>query len=75
MRIVVDVARCRGAGLCALTAPEVFDQDQEDGTVIVLADEPPPELRHAVGVAAQLCPNSVIRLEDLRSVKDGRGGS
>jgi ferredoxin len=62
MRIVVDVERCRGAGLCALTAPEVFDQDEEDGTVVVLVDEPPPELHHPVGVAAQLCPNAVIRL-------------
>jgi ferredoxin len=64
MRIVVDVERCRGAGQCALTAPEVFDQDEQDGTVVVLTDEPPPELHHAVGVAAQLCPNAVIRLED-----------
>ena len=64
MRIVVDVERCRGAGLCALTAPEVFDQDEQDGTVIVLDDKPPPELHHAVRVAARLCPNSVIRLEE-----------
>jgi ferredoxin len=64
MRVVVDVERCRGAGLCALTAPEVFDQDEEDGTVVVLVDEPPPERHHAVGVAARLCPNSVIRLEE-----------
>jgi len=64
MRIVVDVERCRGAGLCALTAPEVFDQDEDDGTVVVLADEPPPELHQAVYRAARLCPNSVIRLEE-----------
>jgi ferredoxin len=64
MRVVVDVERCRGAGQCALTAPEVFDQDEEDGTVVVLADEPPPELHHAVAMAAQLCPNAVIRLEE-----------
>jgi ferredoxin len=64
MRVVVDVERCRGAGLCALTAPEVFDQDEQDGTVIVLDDKPPPDLHHAAGVAARLCPNSVIRLEE-----------
>jgi ferredoxin len=63
MRIVVDVERCRGAGQCALTAPEVFDQDEEDGTVIVLDNEPPPKLHHTVRMAPQLCPNSVIRLE------------
>jgi ferredoxin len=64
MRVVVDVERCRGAGLCALTAPEVFDQDEEDGTVVVLVDEPPAELHEAVDAAARLCPNSVIRLEN-----------
>ena len=65
MRVVVDVQRCRGAGLCALTAPEVFDQDEDDGTVVVLNEEPPPELHDVVGAAVQLCPNSVIRLEEI----------
>ena len=64
MRIVVDVERCRGAGLCTLTAPEVFDQDEEEGTVLVLDDRPPPALHQAVIAAARLCPNSVIRVED-----------
>ena len=63
MRVSVDVERCRGAGQCALTAPEVFGQDEEDGTVVVLVEEPPPKLHHAVEAAAQLCPNSVIRLQ------------
>ena len=64
MRIVVDVDRCRGAGQCALTAPEVFDQDEDDGTVVVLVDEPPSDLHQSVARAAQLCPNSVIRLQE-----------
>jgi ferredoxin len=64
MRVVVDVARCRGAGLCALTAPDVFDQDEEEGTVLVLDDEPPPALHQAVLAAVRLCPNAVIRVED-----------
>jgi len=64
IRIGVDVDRCRGAGLCALTAPEVFDQDEEDGTVVVLVDEPPSDLHQSVALAAQLCPNSVIRLQE-----------
>jgi ferredoxin len=62
MRVVVDIERCRGAGQCPLTAPHVFDQDDEDGTVVVLDDEPPPPLYGAVRMAAQLCPNSVIRV-------------
>ena len=64
MKVEADIARCRDAGLCALTAPEVLDQDEHDGKVVVLDEEPPPEFHHVVGVAAQLCPNSVIRLEE-----------
>ena len=64
MKVFVDVARCRGAGLCALTAPEVFDQDEEEGTVVVLDPEPPATLHQKVVDAVGLCPNSVIRLED-----------
>jgi len=64
MRVAVDVGRCRGAGLCALTAPDVFDQDEEDGTVLVLEAEPPPAHQQAAVAAAGLCPNAVISLED-----------
>ena len=64
MRVVVDAGRCRGAGLCALTAPDVFDQDDEDGTVLVLDPEPPAAHEQQVAAAARLCPNSVISLED-----------
>jgi ferredoxin len=64
MRVVVDVGRCRGAGLCALTAPDVFDQDEEDGTVLLLEAEPPPAHQEAVVAAAALCPNAVISLEE-----------
>jgi ferredoxin len=64
MKVVVDRERCRGAGQCALTAPEVFDQSEDDGTVVVLDEEPPPELHAAVVRAAGLCPNSVISLLD-----------
>ena len=64
MRVVVDVGRCRGAGLCALTAPDVFDQEEEDGTVLVLDPAPSRAHQQAVVAAARLCPNSVISLED-----------
>jgi len=62
VRVVVALDRCRGAGMCALTAPEVFDQSEDDGTVVVLVGEPPPELEVAVERAVGLCPNGVIRL-------------
>jgi ferredoxin len=48
--------------MCALTAPAVFDQSEEDGTVVVLDPEPPAELEVPVLRAVGLCPNGVIRL-------------
>jgi ferredoxin len=62
VRILVDRDRCRGAGQCALTAPELFDQSDDDGTVVVLDEQPPPHLQEQARLAAALCPNSVIRI-------------
>jgi ferredoxin len=62
VRIEVDRDRCRGAGQCALTAPELFDQSDDDGTVVVLDEEPPVAKQEQARRAAALCPNSVIRL-------------
>ncbi|MER7620209.1 ferredoxin [Streptomyces sp. NPDC126503] len=36
----VDRERCVGSGMCALTAPTVFDQDDDEGLVLLLT--PPP---------------------------------
>lgn len=64
MRIRIDHDRCRGAGQCALNAPELFDQSDEDGTVVLLDDRPGPELEQSARLAAALCPNAVITLEE-----------
>jgi ferredoxin len=64
VKLTVDKDRCQGAGLCALTAPEVFDQDEEDGTVVLLDPAPPEDLHEAVRRAAGLCPNAVISTGD-----------
>ncbi len=58
MKIVVDRERCVGAGMCVLTAPEVFDQDDEDGKVKVLDPEPDD-----VADAVQLCPAAAIAID------------
>ena len=52
---------CVGAGMCVLTAPEVFDQD-DDGIVEVLVAEPPADEEDAVKQAATLCPSGAVRL-------------
>lgn len=63
MRISVDASRCVGSGVCAFTAPEVFDQGDEDGVVRVLRAEPPADQHEAVQQAVVGCPARVITIE------------
>ncbi|MDQ8702693.1 ferredoxin [Streptomyces sp. LHD-70] len=58
--LTVDRERCAGSGMCALTAPEVFDQDDEDGRVLLLTPRPGPGQRAAARLAAGLCPAAAI---------------
>ncbi|MFS8201443.1 ferredoxin [Streptomyces sp. CWNU-52B] len=62
MHITVDEEKCCGAGQCVLAAPEVFDQRDEDGIVVLLEPEPPAGLHAAVREAAAICPASVIEV-------------
>ncbi|MEU3626980.1 ferredoxin [Amycolatopsis coloradensis] len=55
MRLEVDRERCIGAGMCVLTAPDVFEQDEQDGRVRLLESEPAE-----IGDAVQLCPAAAI---------------
>jgi ferredoxin len=72
MRIVTDRDRCLGAGQCALHAPEIFDQSDEDGTVVLRTDTPPDDQHEVVRLAARMCPNQVITLyEDTASKAAG----
>ncbi|GAA1962642.1 ferredoxin [Kitasatospora viridis] len=64
MKIEVEEGKCCGAGQCALLAPEVFDQRDEDGIVVLLTAEPPPELHTAVREAAAVCPAAAIRVAE-----------
>jgi ferredoxin len=64
MLITVDTELCTGAGQCALTAPNVFDQSDEDGTVVLQQAEPPAEEHEAVRHAALLCPTRAIRAQE-----------
>ncbi|MDI3385009.1 ferredoxin [Streptomyces sp. B-S-A8] len=64
MEIGVDRERCAGAGMCALTAPEVFDQDEEDGRVRLLTARPVDGQRAAARLAAGVCPAAAITLGD-----------
>lgn len=63
MRIRIDQDKCCGAGQCVLAAPEVFDQRDNDGVVLLLIESPPESARADVERAARLCPALAIRIE------------
>lgn len=63
MLIRADRDKCIGSGACVLTAPGVFDQD-EDGVVVALAESPPTELEAAARDAVLACPAAAIWSED-----------
>ncbi|WP_067964207.1 ferredoxin [Nocardiopsis trehalosi] len=62
MKVHVDEDRCCGAGSCVLRAPEVFDQRDEDGIVVLLDAAPPADRHAAVREAADVCPASAIEV-------------
>jgi ferredoxin len=64
MKIIADTTRCVGAGQCVLTEPTVFDQSEDDGTVIVLISEPPADLEAAAKEAVHICPSQALSLSD-----------
>jgi ferredoxin len=64
MKVEVDADKCCGAGTCVLVAPDVFDQGEDDGIVILLDPEPAPELHAAVREAASVCPAAAIMLNE-----------
>lgn len=64
MKIKADTEVCVGAGMCVLTLPEVFDQSEDDGTVVLLDPDPPAHRDAAVRRAVQLCPSGALSVSD-----------
>jgi ferredoxin len=64
MRVTVDETKCCGAGTCVLLAPDVFDQRDEDGIVVLLDENPPEELHTIVREAVDMCPAGAIGLSE-----------
>lgn len=62
MHVEVDIPRCVASGQCVLIAPDVFDQRDEDGIVVLLDDTPPEDQRDAVRESALVCPAAAIRV-------------
>ncbi|MEU9117524.1 ferredoxin [Streptomyces sp. NPDC048483] len=63
MRVSADRTACGGAGMCALNAPDMFDQD-DDGLVTVLQSAPEGDDEHAAREAGHLCPSGAIQISE-----------
>jgi ferredoxin len=64
MKVIVDEAKCCGAGQCVLIAPEVFDQGEDDGIVILLQPQPGADQHTLVREAAAVCPGAAIEVSE-----------
>jgi ferredoxin len=63
MRVAADRDVCIGSGMCLVTAPAVFDQDDEGIVALLTEDVGPAEADMARRAVAQ-CPSGALRLVD-----------
>lgn len=61
-RVELDEPRCVASGQCVMSAPEVFDQRDEDGVAVVLDETPAEDLLDGVREAVAICPAAALRL-------------
>ena len=62
--VSVDTDACCAMGRCAAEASEVFDQDPDTGTVVLLDPAPPSALHDTVRLCAELCPCGAIAVTE-----------
>ena len=63
MRVSADRESCISAGRCMAATSEVFDQD-EDGIVTLLVEEPEEADADGVRAAGDLCPSGSITVHE-----------
>lgn len=64
MRILADTDLCVASGQCALLAPAVFDQREDDAIVVVREPQPPADQEGVARHAVAVCPSGALRLVD-----------
>lgn len=75
MYVTVDQNKCCGAGQCALNAPAVFAQREDDRKVVLLQEEPDESQRMSVNDAVNACPTGAIEMrDDVPALPRSRGG-
>ena len=63
MKISADRDVCIQAGNCVMVADAIFDQD-DDGIVVVLVNEVPPDEEDHAREAVKLCPSQALKVLD-----------
>jgi ferredoxin len=61
VKVVVDRVKCTGLGICEAKAPSVFEID-EDGGLVILAEDVAPDQLDLVRAAVQGCPTDALSL-------------
>jgi ferredoxin len=75
MRVIIEREECTSCAACWEEYPEIFEEDEADGTARIIAKlrtvegdpgtgEVPVELDDAARAAADECPAEVIRVEE-----------
>jgi ferredoxin len=62
MKVTAHREVCIGSGNCVFSAPAVFDQDDDEGLVVVLAAEVDPRDAGPVRDAVARCPSGALRI-------------
>jgi ferredoxin len=63
MKVVVDLRRCTGHGICETIAEEVFEV-QDDGSVTIHEPQRPESDRARMRQAVTQCPAAALALTD-----------
>jgi ferredoxin len=69
MRAHVDLNVCQGHGVCHMSAPQVFELDEQDGHAIVMLDPVPSDLEADAQLGADSCPERAIMIQRVVSVE------
>ena len=74
MRVEIEREECIACGACSLDCPEVFEEDEVDGTSLIVAayrvdgdpavGEVPDDLEECVRTAMEGCPVEIIHIKE-----------
>ncbi|MEB4207871.1 ferredoxin [Mycobacterium sp. 94-17] len=64
MKVIVDQNICASSGNCVMNAPEVFDQRDDDGVVVLLSEHPTGDQAEGARRAVAACPAQAIQIEE-----------